>query len=503
VRAVIDASRMPVIVATGQVLERDSIVQATDLAVRAAQLALADAGAVASRVQRVTMLSTLFSAASPTVATDVATRLGLRDAQCETTSVGGNTPPWLVTRAAEDIARGNLDVTLIVGAEAARSERVSASGGGPGSGVRFRPNQSDTDGGDADPVVGGSEKGYVSRAEVKAGLTYPTVVYPLFESVLASRAGRSFAEQRASVAELMARFTDVAADHPCAWFPTRATADELAMPTPDNRLISEPYTKRMNAFPFVDQAAALVMCSLAVARDAGVADRAIFVWAGADAYEVRLPTARPDLGRAVGLQAAFARTFAAAGVGADDMSAFDFYCCFPSAVEMAADAVGIALDDPRGLTVTGGLPYFGGPGNNYMTHGIATMAEKLRDSGGLGLCSSPGGFMTKHGVTLLGATPPTDGFRRGDTEADQAVIDASALTVAVDDDVDGDAQVVGNTVRYATDGSVDGAPMIGMLADGRRVAAEADPALLADLAGRLLIGETVHVRSDPPVWTFA
>ena len=121
------------------------------------------------------------------------------------------------------------------------------------------------------------------------------------------------------------------------------------------------------------------------------------------------------------------------------MSAFDFYCCFPSAVEMAADAVGIALDDPRGLTVTGGLPYFGGPGNNYMTHGIATMAENLRGTGGLGLCSSPGGFMTKHGVTVLGATPPPDGFRRGDTGADQAMIDARALTVAVDDDIDGDA----------------------------------------------------------------
>lgn len=495
----VDASRTPVIVATGQVVERDAIVSATELAVRAARQALDAAGGVARQVQRVTMLSTLFSAASATVASEVASALGLHDAYCETTSVGGNTPPWLVTRAAEDIARGELDATLIVGAEAARSERAAGTGAG---GVRFRANAGDGTDGDADPVVGGSEKGYVSRAEVKAGLTYPTVVYPLLESVLAARAGRSFAEQRAYVAELMSRFTEVAAAHPCAWFPTRATAEELATPTPDNRLISDPYTKRMNAFPFVDQAAALVMCSLAVAQDAGVDEGAIFVWSGADAYEVRLPTARPDLGRATGLHAAVARTFGAAGVGADDMSAFDFYCCFPSAVEMAADAVGIALDDPRGLTVTGGLPYFGGPGNNYMTHGIATMAENLRGTGGLGLCSSPGGFMTKHGVTVLGATPPPEGFRRGDTDADQAAIDASALTVAVDDDIDGDARVLANTVSYAADGSVEGAPMIGLLDDGRRVAAIADPDLLPELAGRLLVGETVHVRADPPMWTF-
>ena len=498
-RSRVDPSRTPVIVATGQVVERDTIVNAADLAARAARIALDAAGSVANRVQRVTMLSTLFSPASPTVASDVAALLGLRDAHCETTSVGGNTPPWLVTRAAEDIARGELEATLIVGAEAARSQRASGTGEG---GVRFRPNQSDGEGVESDPVVGGSEKGYVSRAEVGAGLTYPTVVYPLLESVIAARAGRSFAEQRAFVAQFMARFTDVAATHPCAWFPTRATAEELATPSASNRLIAEPYTKRMNAFPFVDQAAALVMCSLAAARDAGVDDDVIFVWSGADSYEVRIPTARPELGRAVGLHAAVARTFDAAGVGVDDVRAFDFYCCFPSAVEMAADAVGVALDDPRGLTVTGGLPYFGGPGNNYMTHGIATMTEKLRDVGGLGVCSSPGGFMTKHGVTLLGREPPPGGFRRGDTDADQVVIDAGAMPVAVDESLDSTAEVVANTVCYAADGSVEGAPMIGVLADGRRVAAEADPALLPDLTGRLLVGETVSVHGTPPRWTF-
>jgi hypothetical protein len=36
---------------------------------------------------------------------------------------------------------------------------------------------------------------------------------------------------------------------------------------------------------------------------------------------------------------------------------------------------GRARDDTRPLTVTGGLPWFGGPGNNYSTHAIATMME--------------------------------------------------------------------------------------------------------------------------------
>ena len=187
----------------------------------------------------------------------------------------------------------------------------------------------------------------MSRAEVWAGLTYPTVVYPLLESVLAARAGRGFAEQRAYVAGADGPLHRCRRDASVRVVPeARDGGGARDADTVDNRLISEPYTKRMNAFPFVDQAAALVMCSLEVAQDAGVDDRAIFVWSGADAYEVRFPTARPELGRAVGLHAPLHATFAAASVGTDDIGAFDFYCCFPSAVEMAADAFGIALDDP-------------------------------------------------------------------------------------------------------------------------------------------------------------
>jgi hypothetical protein len=110
--------------------------------------------------------------------------------------------------------------------------------------------------------------------------------------------------------------------------------------------------------------------------------------------------------------------------------------------------------------------------------------------------------MTKHGVSLLGTVPPPHGFRRGDTEADQATIDASALPVAVDEGIDGPVEVLANTVRYASDGSVEGVPVIGVLADGRRVAADAEPGLLPDLAGRLLVGQKVHVRGSPPRWTF-
>ena len=58
------------------------------------------------------------------------------------------------------------------------------------------------------------------------------------------------------------------------------------------------------------------------------------------------------------------------------MTTFDLYSCFPLPVFKICDGFGLTADDPRGLTLTGGLPFFGGAGNNYSMHGIAeTVAE--------------------------------------------------------------------------------------------------------------------------------
>jgi acetyl-CoA C-acetyltransferase len=114
----------------------------------------------------------------------------------------------------------------------------------------------------------------------------PAQVYPLFESVLADRSGRTFDRQRTELGRLMAPFTAVAATHPSAWFRERSTAEALADPSPDNRITAEPYTKRMNACLDVDQGAALVVTSLGRARALGLADQAVFIWSAADANDV-------------------------------------------------------------------------------------------------------------------------------------------------------------------------------------------------------------------------
>ena len=96
-----------------------------------------------------------------------------------------------------------------------------------------------------------------------------------------------------------------------------------------------------------------------------------------------------------------------AGLGVDDIDLFDLYSCFPCAVEVACDAIGLASDDARGVTVTGGLPFFGGPGNNYSLHAIAEMVSRLRNGGGKhGLVTANGYYLTKHSMGIYSTAAP-------------------------------------------------------------------------------------------------
>jgi acetyl-CoA C-acetyltransferase len=202
---------------------------------------------------------------------------------------------------------------------------------------------------------------------------------------------------------------------------------------------------------------------------------------------------RPDLTRALGLGVASRASFDAAGIGVDDVDRFDFYSCFPSAVQMGAAAVGVPLDDPRGLTVTGGLPFFGGPGNNYVTHSIACLTERLRN-GGMGVVTGISWYMTKHSFGIYGSTPPPNGWRFADTSDAQRRIDATALPVTTN--ADGPAVVEAFTVEHDREAGPVRAPVYAKLTDGSRiVAVPADASLPKALSGRSLVGEKIHVRT--------
>jgi acetyl-CoA C-acetyltransferase len=221
--------------------------------------------------------------------------------------------------------------------------------------------------------------------------------------------GLSLEEHRQMLGRLFAPFTEVAARNPYAWFPVARSAEELITVTPQNRMVGFPYTKYLNAIMSIDQAAALVMTSVGEARRLGIPEeRWIYWWGGGAAAEpaYHVCTRRhPD--RSFALVESHTTALRNAAVGVDDLGRFDFYSCFPAPVQAACDALGVAYDDPRGLTVTGGLPYAGGPGSGYTVHSLATMTDVLRQHPDeIGMVTGNGMSLTKHSATILAHQPP-------------------------------------------------------------------------------------------------
>jgi acetyl-CoA C-acetyltransferase len=246
-------------------------------------------------------------------------------------------------------------------------------------------------------------------------------------------------------------------------------------------MISEPYPRLLVARDQVNQGAAALLMSVEAARKLGVAeDNWVFLHGHADMEEQSLLD-RPDLGHAPSAVTAVREALAVAGIGIDDVATFDLYSCFPVPVFNICDGMGLATDDPRGLTLTGGLPFFGGAGNNYSMHGVAETIAKCRSAPGqFGLVGANGGILSKYSVGIYSATPAE---WKPDRSAELQAQVAQAPAQPVTEHADGPGTVETYTVRR--DGGRPTGIIIGRLdADGSRFLATTEDddsiALLTD-----------------------
>ena len=359
----------------------------------------------------------------------LANKIGAKPRRSFLSATGGNTPQWLVNRTAEEIARGECDVALLAGAEYIAS-MLGAMKQGVDLGWASSP---DADPGD-DPTEIGDQRPGTTDYERRHGLAFPVNVYPLFENGLRGIKHRSPAEHLKWLGEFFSPFTKIASENPYSWFPTYRPPAEISTPSDKNRFVGFPYTKYLNAVIEVDMAAAVVMTSVAKARELGIPEsKWVFLHGCGDAADIWNVSERVNFHSSPAIRTIGQKAFAMAGIGAGDLSYIDLYSCFPSAVEIGAQEFGIATDDPRGLTITGGLPYFGGPGNNYVMHSIVQMADKLRQAPGkFGLVTANGWYVTKHSAGIYSTKPTGGKWQREDPKSYQKDIDAMAHPTVVE-----------------------------------------------------------------------
>lgn len=483
--------RTPVVVAVGQVEQRTTdlagALEPTALLAEAARQAQSDSGSsrllgAVDTLAVIHILSHRYQDPGALVAAD----LGIEPARTIATDDGGNYPQTLLNRACAEISAGRSDAWLIGGAETWRTRQAARAQGTwldwTVQDEAIAPTEAVTN------HLPLSHDGEWAR-----GVVLPASIYALFENAYRAAQGWTIDEHRDRLAALYAGFSQVAVANPHAWIREPWSAEEIREPSPRNRMVGFPYTKVMNANNAVEQAACFVVTSVQTARDLGIAsDRWVFPWSGSDAHEHWFVSHRATLGAAPAIGIAGRAALDRAGVDVDDLAHIDVYSCFPSAVQIAASEIGLGTDRP--LTVTGGLSFAGGPWNNYVSHSIAAMVDRLRgDAGSIGLVTANGGYLTKHAFGVYSTTPPATPWSHARPQDAVDALPSRDLCEVVD----GPVAVESTVVMHDRDSQPDAAIVAALLPDGRRAWANtAEPEALRRMITEETAGAPGHVDAD-------
>ena len=434
--------RTPVVIGAAEIVHRDGptfvATSATDLMIEAVNAAISATGAISplgARVGEILVPHGTWTESNPGRA--VAEAIGAESARTIRSELGVLQQSLLV-RAATDVVAGVVDVAIVVGGENRWSGVVSGKAGTappdpPAPALSSEP----------DEVIAPKEM-VISPIEIERNLTTAAHQYAIIESALRHQLGRSVGAHQRELGALWGRFAAIAAEAPGSWDQRGLNAEEIAFESETNRMIAAPYPKWLISQWNVDQAAALILTTVATARELGIEESNwVFPLAIVESNAVIPLPERAELHRWPAAHLVAATALEAAGVALDEIGPVDLYSCFPAAVEVQAREIGFSQN--RDLTLTGGMTFGGGPFNNYSLQGAAAMVRVLQSADGrtIGLTSAVSGLLTKPAVTVWSNRAPLAPFAAIDvTEAALSATDR----VVVEPEAIGSGVVVGATV---------------------------------------------------------
>jgi acetyl-CoA C-acetyltransferase len=435
------------------------------------------------------MVVRIMSRHIPSAAQQLAAKIGAAPRYTYVSGIGGNSPQSMINKAAGMIARGELDSVLIAGGETyypRDEEDVKGTDtlfkGLTGENVR-------------DDMIG------VTIDELKHGIYLPLHGFPLFETALWAQSKMdlsSYMEKHAGT--LWSRFSQTASLHPNAWLKNPKTPLEIVSAGFNNRMIAFPYSKFLNPIITVDLAAAVILMSEEKNRQYRQPGSCpVYFLAGAYTQDrQQYIIEKSNFTQSLPIHEAAGRAIKRSGLSLDDIDCFDIYSCFPCSVAIARKMIGLKDDEERPLTLTGGLGFFGGPGNNYSLHAVATLAEAIsKGNFRTGMITSLGWFFHKNAVGIYSTTPNETTLSQYDLEDETNYI-VGDDPVSIETRVSGDGIVETYTIIYSKDSRPSYAVVYGKTDQGFRFIAQTpkDPDVFDALATQNQIGRMVRLKHD-------
>ncbi len=407
-------------------------------------------------------------------------------------SMGGNSPQLMVNRVAKAIVKGSHHCVLITGGDATYTLGKKFKGIPPGSWPERREPS----------YIEEKKSGYLSAFERRNALGWPPIAYSIFESAVRAFFGRSLEDHKRYMGELYERYSKVASENAFSWDQKYLKAEEITTPSKNNRYITFPYTKQMCANNFVDQSATVIITSLEMAESLNINPKdLIYITGCADFKNIGEITRRPNLHDSPAVRESARLALEQAGLTIDEIDKFDLYSCFPSMVEMTIKELGIKKDDPRNFTITGGLPFHGGPLSSYSLQAIVQAVNLIKKNPSLNvMILANGGYNSGESVGIYSSKPSKVSWEiRNDSKVQQSILDET-LPQPVEK-AHGDLTINAYTILYSRTGGIKRGIFIGTLNDGSRTVAITEEGLpiLSTLETQEFVGKTFKVEYNSEI----
>jgi acetyl-CoA C-acetyltransferase len=479
-RAMSNAERIPVIIGTGQINDRDCLYDSLGLMVEALIRADVDAGGGwIGQLDSISVVAQISFGTLGNCAQHLTEHFGISPRHVEQTPhPTGESPTQLLNEAANRIGAGEIGVAAIVGGEALRTAaQRAAADRADGSTPNVFADAAKASRTQQIATAGSSEH------LAQYGLVIPTDVYPLYENATRAAWNQTLAEAQAESGEIWSGMSRVAADNPNAWLHTALPAEAITSADADNRPIAFPYQKRMVANSRANRGVVFFCTIWSRARAAGIAEnRIIYVGMGAAAHTPHNLLKRDQYASSAAIDVTLEQVLERNGLTTANLTDVELYSCFPCIPKMARRVIDWPIDRP--ITAFGGLTFGGGPVGNYMSHAVASMVDKLRRDRGTALLFANGGYATHNHAIVISSEPMPDAVFPHDFDCNEEAKARRAPVPEVDGEYEGLATIETYTVFYKRDGSPRIGTVIGRTPTGKRVLASvpaSDQAMIAFL----------------------
>ena len=364
----------------------------------------------------------------------IAERHGFSKAKTSVTKIGV-LQQNLINSACRKIINGETRASLIVGGEA-RFKMIQAFR----EGVDFNETELNQN---PNNYIKAKEELYVPE-ELDALGMMAVGYYAILESAMRHKTKKTLKEHEIFLGKYYEKFSKIASTNSHAWNQNIFSSEEIRIPSEKNQRIAYPYNKLHNSSWNVNQASALILTSEEIANTLNVPkSKRVYPLVSSETNHMIGVIQRPNLTSPVGLKLAAECLIEKARSNQVIPSLYELYSCFPIAVQLFAGALNIP--ENKNKTITGGMPFAGGPLNNYMLHSTVQMLMKIRDkTDEIGLVTCVSGMMTKQALAIWGKDPMMD-FESIDvtTEAEKLEI-----PVPMSELKQGNAKVIGCTTLY-------------------------------------------------------